>query len=694
MSTIVAEGISKRYRIGEYKAGYETLRDTLSHAARRALRLEHVDHSLEELWALKDVSFSIEEGEVVGFIGKNGSGKSTLLKILTRITPPTEGTASIRGRVGSILEVGTGFHPELTGRENTYLNGAILGMKRREIQSKFDEIVEFSGIEKFIDTPVKRYSSGMYVRLAFAVAAHLDPEVLIIDEVLAVGDYEFQQRCMGRIEDISSSGRTVIFVSHDMRAVTRLCNRAYWLQSGRLMAEGDAEEVVSRYLQEASGTGAEMVFGLDDAPGNELVRLVSARVVDSNGDTIHAADIREPVGDRARASSSCGQTGPMFPKLKLGNDRGEVVFNALDTDPRWRAAPEPGTYTCTAWIPGNLLNEGVIGVDVAVASYGGPKLVNHVNVPALVKFHVQESGLGDTAKGLYTAQLRGGVLPAPRLDDRVRGRAGLRDRVADDLVGRLERRREVAVRQGLQRRGRAVGGGHEDAWPCGCEAAPVQAARVAEDHRPLVAREADDLVRRHASLDVLVGHPAVAHRHPRPHRVMAPAGLARRDVLERPVVGADVGQVDERLEQVLVVEVDMPVLRRHALVRLGLLRRVPEVDVGELRPETQVCVRDVEHPPRRTRREPGVVGAEGRAVEAVGALDELLAGAHLAQAPFDHRPLGLRDEGRTLLVHLLPDVLADEVGEAERDVAVAVESLDEAALDVVEHRRMRGVVPA
>ncbi len=237
MSTVVAEGISKLYRIGEYKAGYETLRDTVSHAARRALRLEHVDHSLEELWALKDVSFTIEEGDVVGFIGKNGSGKSTLLKILTRITPPTEGTASIRGRVGSILEVGTGFHPELTGRENTYLNGAILGMKRREIQSKFDEIVDFSGIGRFIDTPVKRYSSGMYVRLAFAVAAHLDPEVLIIDEVLAVGDHEFQQRCMGRIEDISNSGRTVIFVSHDMGAITRLCGRAYWLEGGHVMAE-------------------------------------------------------------------------------------------------------------------------------------------------------------------------------------------------------------------------------------------------------------------------------------------------------------------------------------------------------------------------------------------------------------------------------------------------------------------------
>jgi lipopolysaccharide transport system ATP-binding protein len=410
MSTVVGEGISKRYRIGEYKAGYETLRDTLSHATRRALRLEHVDHSLEELWALKDVSFEIEEGEVVGFIGKNGSGKSTLLKILTRITPPTEGSAWIRGRVGSILEVGTGFHPELTGRENTYLNGAILGMKRREIQAKFAEIIEFSGIEKFIDTPVKRYSSGMYVRLAFAVAAHLDPEVLIIDEVLAVGDYEFQQRCMGRIEDISSSGRTVIFVSHDMASVSRLCNRAYWLHGGRLMAEGDAESVVSRYLQEASGTGAEMTFEPEEAPGNELVRLLSARVVDTNGETVHAADIREPIGIELRFVV-LAETEPVFPKIKLGNDRGEVVFNALDTDLRWRSAPEPGTYTSTAWIPANLLNEGVIGVDVAIASYGGPKLVNHVNVPNLVRFHVNDPGLGDSAKGLYTAQLRGGVLP-------------------------------------------------------------------------------------------------------------------------------------------------------------------------------------------------------------------------------------------------------------------------------------------
>jgi lipopolysaccharide transport system ATP-binding protein len=409
MTAIVAEGISKRYRIGEYKAGYQTLRDTLSHTARRALRLEHVDHSLEELWALKDVSFTVGEGEVVGFIGRNGSGKSTLLKILTQITPPTQGTAWIRGRVGSILEVGTGFHPELTGRENTYLNGAILGMKRREINSKFDQIVDFSGIGKFIDTPVKRYSSGMYVRLAFAVAAHLDPEVLIIDEVLAVGDYEFQQRCMGRIEDISSSGRTVLFVSHDMSSISRLCNRAYWLDGGRVMREGPAEEVVAAYLQGASGSGAETSFG-EGGLGTEALRLLSTRVVNENGDTVQTVDVRDPFGI-ALSFAVLGETGPLFPKLKLANDRGEVAFNALDTDPRWRSQPERGTYTCTAWIPPNLLNEGVFSVDVTVASLGGAGLANHVNVPSAVKFHVVDPGLGDTAKGYYTGQLKGAVRP-------------------------------------------------------------------------------------------------------------------------------------------------------------------------------------------------------------------------------------------------------------------------------------------
>src|SRR5690606_17015896 len=213
--------------------------------------------SRETLTALDDVSFKIAEGESVGIIGRNGAGKSTLLKILSRITPPTRGTASIAGRVGSLLEVGTGFHNELTGRENIYLNGAILGMRRAEIDARFDEIVAFSELEKFLDTPVKHYSSGMYMRLAFSVAAHLDPEVLIVDEVLAVGDLAFQKKSLGKMKDLGESGRTVLFVSHDMNSISRLCTRAIWLKDGKIAVDGPAVETVAAYLHEQTLTGAE-----------------------------------------------------------------------------------------------------------------------------------------------------------------------------------------------------------------------------------------------------------------------------------------------------------------------------------------------------------------------------------------------------------------------------------------------------
>jgi lipopolysaccharide transport system ATP-binding protein len=405
-----AEGLSKRYRIGEYRAGYETLRDTLAHGARRALRLEHRP-THEEIWALDDVSFEITRGEVVGFIGRNGAGKSTLLKILTRITPPTRGRAEIRGRVGSILEVGTGFHPELTGRENVYLNGAILGMSRREINRKLSQIVEFSGVEKFMDTPVKRYSTGMYVRLAFAVAAHLDPEVLIIDEVLAVGDYEFQQRCMGRIEDISKSGRTVLFVSHDMQAIARLCDRAYWLEGGRVVTSGPSEQVAAEYVQAQSGVGAQRRWTeLHEAPGGQVARLTSARIVDESGRTTDAVDVRQRVG--VEIGFVVLQPGvALFPKIKITTSRGEIAFNALDTSPRWREPAEPGEYVATAWIPGNLLNEGLMHVDVTISALGGAELTSHVNSVGVLAFHVQDPALGDSAKGLFTGQLRGTVRP-------------------------------------------------------------------------------------------------------------------------------------------------------------------------------------------------------------------------------------------------------------------------------------------
>ena len=240
------------------RSEYRTLRESLAAAATWPLRKLQgkVGGSVEEFWALKDVNLEIQQGEVVGFIGRNGAGKSTLLKILSRITAPTTGEIRLHGRVGSLLEVGTGFHPELTGRENVYLNGSILGMSRREIQSKFDEIVEFSGVEKFLDTPVKRYSSGMYVRLAFAVAAHLEPELLVVDEVLAVGDAEFQKKCLGKMGEVAKTGRTVLFVSHNMAAVSELCSRVMILQSGHVIADGPTTSIVSQYLADALSSGS------------------------------------------------------------------------------------------------------------------------------------------------------------------------------------------------------------------------------------------------------------------------------------------------------------------------------------------------------------------------------------------------------------------------------------------------------
>jgi lipopolysaccharide transport system ATP-binding protein len=374
------------------------------------IQLSDLTKSFGDRTLLDHVTWQIGDGDRVGLCGPNGAGKTTLLKILSRITKPTAGEARIRGRVGSLLEVGTGFHPELTGRENVYLNGTVLGMSRREINRKLPQIVEFSGVEKFMDTPVKRYSTGMYVRLAFAVAAHLDPEILIIDEVLAVGDYEFQQRCMGRIEDISKSGRTVIFVSHDMQAISRLCDRAYWLELGQVVESGPSADVVASYLQAQTGVGAERSFALEEAPGGEVARLTSGRVVDEHGKTIDAVDVRKPIG--IEIGFVVLRPGvALFPKIKLTNEQGEVAFNALDPDPRWRQPAEPGEYRATAWIPGNLLNEGLVRVDVAVVSLGAPKLETHVNTPGLLTFHVQDPGGGDSAKGLFTGQFKGAVRP-------------------------------------------------------------------------------------------------------------------------------------------------------------------------------------------------------------------------------------------------------------------------------------------
>ena len=293
MLAIHAEGLAKRYRLGQ-RAGYRTLREALTNPFARLVR-RAVDDPAAFVWALEGVSFDVRPGEIVGIIGRNGAGKSTLLKILSRITDPTRGIVEMRGRVAALLEVGTGFHPELTGRENIYLSGAVLGMRRSEIVRFFDAIVAFSEVERFLDTQVKHYSSGMFTRLAFAVAAHLQPEILIVDEVLAVGDASFQRKCLNKMEDVGREGRTVLFVSHNMPAVTRLCPRTILLDKGRVLKDGPSHEVVSAYLSSGLGTTAAREWPEPaERPGNEIVRLASVRVV-QNGETTAAVDIRRPV---------------------------------------------------------------------------------------------------------------------------------------------------------------------------------------------------------------------------------------------------------------------------------------------------------------------------------------------------------------------------------------------------------------
>jgi homopolymeric O-antigen transport system ATP-binding protein len=407
---IEAQDLSKRYRIGQMQAAYGTLRESMARAGGRLVGREG-RRERQEIWALRDVSFSVREGEVLGLIGRNGAGKSTLLKVLTRITAPTSGRAVIRGRVGSLLEVGTGFNPELTGRENVFLNGSILGMRRREIRRKLPDIVEFSGIEKFIDTPVKRYSSGMYVRLAFSVAAHLEPEILLVDEVLAVGDAEFQQRCLGRMEDFSGTGRTVLFVSHNMQTINQLCDRVILFDGGRIEMDGDSSEVVTHYLHSFQGSDSYISWPDDEsAPGDDLARLLSARSVNDEGETIQTIDVRNPVGIEIRFRV-LREGPPVFAKIRVHDRRGDIAFNAMDIDAQKAETSTPGVYSATAWIPPNLLNEGTTSVDVAVCTLHAPKLHSRAQRYEAVAFSVLDAGDGDSARGLFTGGLNGVVRP-------------------------------------------------------------------------------------------------------------------------------------------------------------------------------------------------------------------------------------------------------------------------------------------
>lgn len=418
---IKVENLGKLYRLGEIGTG------TLSHDLNRFwARLRGKEDPFAKIgeandrttkgnsdfvWSLKDVNFDVKQGEVLGIIGRNGAGKSTLLKILSKVTAPTTGRVKVRGRIASLLEVGTGFHPELTGRENIYLNGAILGMTKSEISSKFDEIVDFSGVERYIDTPVKRYSSGMYVRLAFAVAAFLEPEILIVDEVLAVGDAEFQKKCLGRMKDVSvNDGRTVLFVSHNMDAISRLCNSAVYLKNGAVELKGSIDHVINEYMASEIKTTSFKSWLPAEAPGNDNVKLISARVINQTSEESFNIDIRQKVGLEI-----------VFEVLKESNnyiaginlyDKNDLHILSSHNYLDYKKVYSKGLHKSIAWVPGNFLSEGTYKASVAVMSY--EPFIVHFHPLDAVSFNVFDVLEGDSVRGNY-----GGVFPGivrPKLE--------------------------------------------------------------------------------------------------------------------------------------------------------------------------------------------------------------------------------------------------------------------------------------
>jgi len=411
---IRAVGLGKRYRIGT-QVRYKALRDSIMNAVRVPLRAaagwmrgdrpHGRDPETDLLWALRNVDFEIRQGEAVGIIGRNGAGKSTLLKVLAQVTEPTEGYAEVHGRLGSLLEVGVGFHPELTGRENIYLNGALLGMRKVEIDRNFDEIVAFAEVEKFLDTPVKHYSSGMYVRLGFAVAAHLETEILFVDEVLSVGDVAFQEKCLGRMKHAASGGRTVLFVSHNLLAIQALCQRALWLDQGSVVAEGRPAAVISKYLQNVRMTTTEIVYeDPAEAPGNEVIRLRRGAVQPLSGDESGCITVRTPLliefevwNFKAGMRFNCG--------FNLYNEYGVHVFSTGTVD--FDSHPA-GLIRLAGEIPGDLLNKGMHRIEFFVMlSESEIPLV----CPDLLAFEVADSLI---LRGGYYGEWPGAVRPGIR----------------------------------------------------------------------------------------------------------------------------------------------------------------------------------------------------------------------------------------------------------------------------------------
>jgi len=411
---ISVTNLSKQFQLGELasKFDYHTIQDaivnTIASPFRRVKRKRGERKPAEAMWALRDVAFQVEQGEVIGIIGHNGAGKSTLLKILSRITEPTTGRLEIRGRVASLLEVGTGFHPELTGRENTYLNGAILGMSRRETERQFDEIVAFAEVEKFIDTPVKRYSTGMYMRLAFAVAAHLNPEVLVIDEVLSVGDAAFQKKCLGKMQEVGTTGRTVLFVSHNMGMVNSLCSRAILLKAGRIVADGVTTDVIQNYVQDLESDGdieGEMHFPISDHLPSQIL---SARLVDDNGNSANRFDLMAPISIELNYIIRQADEGLLVAAAVLRN--GDRLFTTWDTDtcPERRGVRVPGTYVSRVRIPAPLLKAGRYHLKVGMG-FANVKAVHDPD--RLLPFDVVEDSIGTSL--LSYSQAHQGLLVMP-----------------------------------------------------------------------------------------------------------------------------------------------------------------------------------------------------------------------------------------------------------------------------------------
>ncbi len=404
---IEVENISKMYRLGEIGTG--SLRRDLAMALRKYTHKNPVPDPMTEglnthedriLWALKDISFNVSEGEVLGIIGPNGSGKSTLLKILSRITKPTKGTVRGRGKVSSILEVGTGFHQDLSGRENIFISGYTLGMKKQEIRDKFDEIVAFSGIERFLDTPVKRYSSGMYVRLAFSVAAHLEPDILIVDEVLAVGDVEFQKKCMGKMQDVSASkGRTILFVSHNLPAISNLCNNAIWLDHGQIKKYDKPAQVVASYI---ASSKSEISFHewtvVSEAPGNEFIRLKKVHVKPKSKRKDAFITVKTPIEMEFEfwcLTDNC----EINVNVKLLTLNGECVFN-LGTAPMKAQQSVISLYTL---IPGNLLNNSTYSVSLTIVKNHSAPICEFDSVTS---FEVEDDRSGISYFGTWPGIIR------------------------------------------------------------------------------------------------------------------------------------------------------------------------------------------------------------------------------------------------------------------------------------------------